>query len=150
MRTSMPGRRSEPGSASATRRAAPETLQRLAAGLGRAGWAFALAGPDGRLIWANEPMLALVGATAGQGQPDGRIEEHFTQAQDVSTGVDDGVILMPRAAPGRYIRALQVPWEDGTLHMMAECTREVEREKERRQRDIYLSRAVEDSVDAVV
>lgn len=143
----MPGRRGAPGSASATRRTAPEALQRLGAGLGRSGWAVALTGPDGRVIWANGPMLAL--SAEGEDTALPVLDDRFREARDLSEG-EEGIILEARAAQGRYFRALRVPWDGGVLHLMAECTREVSEYRERRQRDIYLSRAVEDSVDAVV
>jgi PAS domain S-box-containing protein len=109
----------------------------------------ALTGPDGHVIWANGPMVSLMGEgiTAANGPV---FEDRFREAPDAFGGEEEGVILEVRSAPGRYVRALCVPWDGGTLHLLAECTREVVEDRERRQRDIYLSRAVEDSVDAVV
>jgi PAS domain S-box-containing protein len=109
----------------------------------------ALTGPDGHVIWANGPMLALAGEglTARTGPV---FEDRFQEARDIAGDKDEGAVLEARSAPGRYFRAMRVPWDGGMLHLLAECTREVNEDRERRRRDIYLSRAVEDSVDAVV
>src|SRR5262245_48976095 len=152
MRISMLARRSVQGSVSAAQPGPPEAdeaLRRLGDGLGRAGWAVALTTDQGRVIWANGPMLALAGAGPSGEWPGATLSDCFATDPDVPS-LSVGGVLSPRTGPRRWLRSIPLPWEGGILHLLADCSPDVLAERERRGRDVYLSRAVEDSVDAIL
>ncbi len=143
----MSGRRSEPDIASAARPGLPdagEALERLGDGLARAGWTVILTGPDGCVVWVRQPA----GAT-GTWTPGTKLDDLvFPEPREGGTGQEP--LLRSRGTPALWFRAIAVPWDGGMVHLLSECTAEVERQRERRKRDVYLSRALEDSVDAIV
>src|SRR5260370_790749 len=72
------------------------------------------------------------------------------------TGHQNHAIRLRRYILSRYIRHSEAPIKDlagaeqTVLHLVVECTDDVLREKERKQREVQLSRAADDSMDAIV
>ncbi|MGH9866996.1 MAG: two-component system sensor histidine kinase NtrB [Candidatus Polarisedimenticolia bacterium] len=102
------------------------------------------------MIWANEPMLVLAGAGPSGEWPGEGMLDCFAADPDLPSMPGSGGILSSRTGSRRWFRSILVPWGGGALNLLADCTAEVLAERERQRRDVYLSRAVEDSVDAIL
>lgn len=111
----------------------------------------ALAEPDGSIRWANQALNALV-SSAGLEELAGR------RLQEALVPVEEDAILALRPHRERFFRHFESPvtgaLETGAggalLHLLVECTSEVLRERERKKREVYLSHAADDSMDAIV
>jgi PAS domain S-box-containing protein len=130
------------------------SLSALGGGLAASGVPALLAGADDKILWANEAALELAaaGATGAHGGPaeltGSRVADHVSRVEEKATSI----IVTPRLWPGRFFRRLDVPCgNDGTsLVLLLECTEEILQDRASREREVYLSRAAEDSMDAIV
>jgi PAS domain S-box-containing protein len=109
----------------------------------------ALAGAGGLIRWANQRLIELAVDSGLEGLT-GRSLGDLLEATEVP-----GVLaLKPRLT--RFFRHIEAPVKDlpvserSVLHLVVECTDDVLQEKEREQREVQLSRAADDSMDAIV
>jgi len=124
-------------------------LDQLGDGLSGSGVAAVLTDAGGGIIWANqafERLAADAGLFPCMGLP---IEDLLTPGHDA--GAPGGAaIVTPRDASDRFLRTLRIPWREATLRIYVDCTEEIRSGRERRRRELYLSRAVEESYDAIL
>ena len=120
-----------------------------------AGVPAALVAPDGTIHWANDRLLRLAEA-AGLVDLAGRTLDDL-----LAPGEAPGMLTL-RHGQDRFFRHVHTPL-DGivpgiapgiavghAMHLLIECTEEVRRESQRKEREALLSRAADDSMDAIV
>jgi PAS domain S-box-containing protein len=126
---------------------APAALRALGASLDAAGVGVAVADPHGLIHWANQ-ALTLVAAAAGvDGLPGRRLDDLLSRLEDP----ESPAILALKPRRERFFRHIEAPVNGAArLHILIECTSEVAGERERKRHQVYLSRAADDSMDAIV
>ncbi len=124
-------------------------LDQLGDGLSSSGIAAVLTDAGGGITWSNRAFDALV-RDALPGPPSGAlVDDLLTSAFDSDAPGTTGVVS-PRDASDRFLRMLSAPWEGATLRLYVDCTVEIRGERERRRHELYLSRGVEESYDAIL
>ena len=109
----------------------------------------AVTDPSGIIQWANASLRDL-GSSAGMPDLEGRTLD------DLVTGTIEPGLLALRPARRRFFRPVETPLTvprgapGETLHLLVECTEEVLAERRRKAREVHLSRAADDSMDAIV
>ena len=125
------------------------TLGVLGASLAASQVGAALAGPGGRIRWANQRLLDLAIDCGMDGLTGRSLDDLLDVTEDLGV-----LALKPHLT--RFFRHIEAPIKDlagagqTVLHLVVECTDDALREKERKQREVQLSRAADDSMDAIV
>lgn len=128
-------------------------LEAVGASFARSGIGLFIADATGRLVWTNDALKQALGAPAGK-----RLEEIFEglpQGGGPAPGAAAAeATVRLRSEPLRWFTMLIAPWGEGEpgsrIGVLADCTGRVAGGAVRREREIYLSRAAQDSADAFV
>ncbi len=145
------------GAISVERRAPLSDVEKVGESLASAGIGVFIAGASGHLLWTNGALREAIKGLGGRS-----LSEIFEGGWGTAGAEGGPAWPLPgaertvrlRGEPPRYYVLVTAPWGEGPegarLGILVDCTRRVLGDTVRREREIYLARAAQDSADAFV
>jgi PAS domain S-box-containing protein len=121
--------------------------------LASAGVAVFIAGSFGEFLWINAVLAEAIQGMPGRSLDDVLEGGWGTRGAAASPWPRPGVarVVRLKGRPPRYYSMLTSPWSrESRLGILVECTDRELKEAERAERDLFLTRAAQDSADAFV